>query len=224
MKTKYTIRTTFLLLMGLLLGANRVGMAQSSIALDVNQLFSSNVFKVGGVVDNGYKTLPTISYNLSFLQEMKNGLIVQGSVGMQTIGSSTFADGNVYTYNFQYAVGKIGVGYELNKFKLKPFVIVAPYYGYLLTGTSASTNASLPFTDLKQNNSILSNDWGFVFNPGVRFEASDYISIFANVSYVYGIENISNLSDRQTYNRGIGFGIGITATIISNKPAKWIQF
>ena len=220
------MKSIIVLMVALIFGIEGRMSAQSGILFEANQMFTTNVFidNSTGKVDNSYKTLPETSYSLNYLHEFQySGLLIQGGLGMQSFGSTTLTLGSTYEYNFQYATGKIGVGYEFPMFKLKPYVIISPYYSYLVAATFSSTNTSVPLEDLKQDKTILSSDWGFIFNPGLRFEASSFISISVSANYTYGIENISNLSDRQTYNRGFGFGIGITA-LITKKPAKWIQF
>jgi len=204
--------------------------AQSNVSFEATQIFANAKYVSNGKVDPNYQVIGTNGFTLAFDHVFVKGFVVGGAIGMQNMGTQ-YVDkgvnsiGNV-TYNFQYINFRGYVGYEFNKYRLMPFAYFSPYYAYLLKSSTFSTisiNSTGNIGDPKGENTVINSDYGFMVNLGVRIELSDYITVFGSGSYAIGLENISNLSDRQAYNRGLIFGLGVSATI-TKKPAQWIQF
>lgn len=195
------------------------GMAQSFVTLDGSQVFSSFKFTdSGGNVDNGYATIPSGGYSLGY-RIYKNGIFGRANVGMRKAGSSYSYNGNTITYNLQYCDIRLGIGYEYDKWRFKPYFALAPYYSFLLQGNQNLDGVNY---DIKKNGAFASNDFGLLVIPGVKMFVSDYFSLYTEFTYLMGLQDIES-SDQQTVkNKGYWFTLGIAATITKSKP-KWLQ-
>ena len=193
--------------------------AQSSITFDAGQIFSTFLFyNSNGNKDNNYKYNLSGAYNLGYQYDGQSGLLFRSNVGIKKMGSSLVHDGLNYNWILQYLSLNIGGGYILNKFRFKPYIVVSPFYSYLLTATQSMGNENY---DIKENNSIKKFDCGFQFTHGVKLTLSEYISIYSELNYILGLQNIETSPSQNLYNRGFSINIGIAATIIKkNKPTE----
>src|ERR1019366_1945925 len=126
--------------------------AQSSITFDAGQIFSTFLFyNSNGNKDNNYKYNLSGAYNIGYQYDGQSGLLFRSNVGIKKMGSSLVHDGLNYNWILQYLSLNIGGGYILNKFRFKPYIVVSPFYSYLLTAIQSVGKVNY---DIKENNSI----------------------------------------------------------------------
>lgn len=196
------------------------GRSQSLITLDGSQVFSNFKFiDSQGKRDNDYKNVLSGGYSLGY-RFIKKGFFVRVNLGMRKGGSSLAYNGSNIVWNLQYADVRLGIGYELNKWKLKPYLSVAPYYSILLKATQNMDGLN---TDIMQNKSIKTSDYGILAIPGLRFAASDYVSIYTEFTYLMGLQNNEAAASKQKlYNTGYSVSLGIALTITKTQP-QWLK-
>jgi hypothetical protein len=107
--------------------------AQSALSFDAGQVFSRFKFhnSDGDLVKN-FNYQIAGSYSLDYHYVSKEGLFVRGGFGMRKAGATMVYENIPLTWNFHYADVFFGFGYQLNKFRFKPYITFVPYYGYLL--------------------------------------------------------------------------------------------
>lgn len=185
--------------------------AQSSITFDAGEVFST--FKFTDDQGNKEKNLThTISgsFSLGYKYELTNGLFIRTSLGMRKAGASLVVDEININWNIQYADANLGLGYMLNKWRLKPYFSASPYFGYMLKGyqTIGSDNY-----DILKNNSIANTDFGFLISPGFKIALSNSVSFYTEYKYILGLQNLEK-SDQKSFNRGFSINLGVAVTII----------
>jgi opacity protein-like surface antigen len=120
-------------------------------------------------------------------------------------------DGLNLNWNIQYAEANIGVGYILNKWRIKPYFSTSPYFGYIL---KANQSIGSDNYDIKKNNSLKTTDFGLTFSPGLKIALSNSISFYADYKYILGLQNLEK-SGQKSFNRGFSINLGVCVTIIN---------
>lgn len=193
--------------------------SQSFITIDGSQAFSNFKFTdSNGNTDANYSSIATGGYSIGY-RAFKKGVFGRANVGMRRAGSSYEYDGKSITYNLQYCDIRLGVGYQYDAWRFKPYVSLSPYYSFLL---KASQNLDGVNYDMKANDRLKNSDYGVLIVPGLSFFASDYISIYSEFSYLIGLQNIETTSNQTLKNKGFFISLGIAATLTKSKP-KWLQ-
>ena len=173
--------------------------SQSNVTFDAGQMFST--FKFIDAQGNQEKNLTnniTGCFSLGYQYEQNNGLFVRANVGMRKAGASMVFDETNVNWNMQYADVSLGLGYILNKWRLKPYFSASPYFGYLL---KADQTIGPDKYDIKQKKLIKTSDFGVFLSPGVKIAVSNLISIYAEYKYILGLQNLET-SDQKSFNRG----------------------
>jgi hypothetical protein len=206
-------------LISLLLNSERI-LAQSAVSLEMSQVFSTFKFvDSNGNTDKDYSPNIGNAFNLGYLHTLKSGLMFGGNIGLRKAGASKEVDGVNLIWNYQYAEAKLGIGYVLNIWRIKPYLLISPYYSDLLKATETIGGNSY---DLKKDNAVSSSDFGLIASAGVRAKLSDFISMYSSYNQIYGMKNIEITPTQKTYNRGFSISLGIAFTITKSAP-KWIQ-
>lgn len=204
----------------LLLVANQQTIAQSNVYVDVAQVFSK--FKFSSATNNeapgsGYSTITNTSFGFGYQYANQNGLLLLGGLNIRKAGSALIVNKVNYSWNLQYIDIKAGVGYQYNKYRIKPYVVVAPSYSYLL---NANQNVGLNYFDIKSTQSIKTSDFSVFFTGGLNIDLSRYFSIFVDYNYILGLNNIETGEGQFLYNRAFALRGGLLFNIsaVAEKP------
>ncbi len=186
-------------------------MAQSSITIDASQVFSTFKFLDSqGNQDKNYSGIYSGAYSLGYRYTGEKGFMFRGSAGMRKAGSTLVYDAMNYTWNLQYLDVKLGIGWAFGKGRTKPYLSASPYYAFLLKATQVINNENFNVLNSK---SISSSDYGVFITPGVQFKASDAITIYGELNYMLGLQNLEKDSGEKSYNRAYSATLGVAFTI-----------
>ena len=185
--------------------------AQSNLTFDAGQVFSTFKYTdAQGEQEKGFSNNISGCFSLGYRYEHFNGLFIRANLGMRKAGASIIFDETPVNWNIQYADANLGLGYMINKWRLKPYFSVAPYFGYML---KANQTIGPDTYDIMQNKSINTTDYGLLFSPGFKIALSNIISFYAEYKYILGLQNLEK-SDQKSYNRGFSINLGISVAII----------
>lgn len=185
--------------------------AQSNVTFDAGQIFST--FKFIDNQGNQEKDLTsniTGCFSLGYHYLLNNGLFIRTNIGMRKAGASKMYNEMNVVWNIQYADANLGLGYMLNKWRVKPYFSASPYFAYMLR---ANQTIGPDNYDIKKNESIKTTDFGLSLSPGVKIALSNYIAFYAEYKYILGLQNLEK-SDQKSYNRGFSINLGISVTIV----------
>ena len=107
----------------------------------------------------------------------------------------------------------------LNKWRLKPYIMLTPYYSFL---TKAYQTVNTQNYDMVKNKTIKNSDYGVNGSFGIKVTLSDLFSIYAEGSYLYGLQNNEVNTKQKLYNRAYFITLGATIKISKLSP-KWLQ-
>ncbi|MGB3946633.1 MAG: hypothetical protein WBM13_01495 [Bacteroidia bacterium] len=194
--------------------------AQSHAYVDVAQVFSK--FKFSSTTNNeapgsGYSTITTTSFGFGYQYANKNGVLLGGGLNIRKAGSALVVNKINYAWNLQYADVKFTIGYQYNKYRIRPHVIVSPYFSYLL---NASQSVGLNYYDLKASKSLKSSDFGLFFTPGINVDLSRYFSIYIDYNYIFGLNNIETGEGQFLYNRAFALSGGLLFNLSAIKTKE----
>jgi hypothetical protein len=185
--------------------------AQSAVTFDGSSVFSTFKFKdSNGNTDRDYSPNIGSAYNLGYLYSAPNGLLIGMNIGLREAGASKDVSGTTILWNFQYAEAKLGLGYMLNTWKLKPYVMISPYYASLLKASQAFNEQVF---DIKNDKDVINYDYGLMATGGVNMRVSDLVAFYISYNQIYGIKNIEVASGEELYNRGFSISLGISFII-----------
>lgn len=214
---KIKIKITALLLLFLFAFNSR---SQSFITIDGAQTFSNFKFvDSGGEKDKNFTTVLSGAYSLGYRLSKKSGALLRFNAGIRKGGAGLNYNNSDITWNLQYCDLRFGGGYELNKWRVKPYLSAAAYYSFLLKATQNMDGLNF---NLKTSNDLKNTDFGILIIPGVKAFVSDYISLYSEFTYLIGLQNIETDEQQKLYNKSFMITLGIAATFTKSKP-KWIQ-
>lgn len=185
--------------------------AQSTVAFDAGQMFSTYKYTDSlGEIKDFTKNI-TGCYSLSYHYINPNGLFIRTGFGMRKGGASYEYDGVKIDWNTQYADASLGLGYMLNRGKVKPYLIPSFYFAYLLKGEETLGQNTY---DIKNNKSMSDTDYGLYITPGIKVTLSNFISFYAEYKTLLGLKNLEVSTNQKSYNRGFSINLGIAIAII----------
>lgn len=185
--------------------------AQQAATFDGSSVFSTLKFvNSNGAVDRNYTANIGSAYNLGYMNAMPCGLLAGLNIGLREAGASREVYGTTTTWSFQYAEARLEIGYIFNKWKLKPFVLLSPYYASLLKASQAFNEQVF---NIKSDKAVANYDYGLIATGGINVRLSDLIALYASYNQIYGIKNIETTAGQQLYNRGFSVSLGIALTI-----------
>lgn len=171
--------------------------SQSGITIEASQMITNFAFtNSDAVLENSYFILnqeseyrPVYSgaYQVGYSYMLDMGLFFNASIGMRKSGATMVYDNTNYLWNLQYAQGKLGLGYGYTMGIFMPYLSTSGYYGFLLKANQSINNENF---DILNSGSIAKNDFGLYISPGLRINASDFVSVFMELSYMMGMQNI----------------------------------
>lgn len=199
----------------------KTAVAQSYLNLDAAQVFSTFKFSTANsdpsVYQPVYAQISSAAFGLSYEHDYSSGLLVIGGVNLRKAGASLVYKRTNYEWNLQYADLKGGVGYQINKWHLKPYVTALPFVSYLM---NAKQSIGLKYYDIKASRSLQSYDYGVFFGVGFKAALSPYISMFAEYNYILGLKNIETTMGQYLYNRGFAVKLGLGFSITKFKKMQ----
>ncbi|MGK7389675.1 MAG: hypothetical protein ACNS60_04965 [Candidatus Cyclobacteriaceae bacterium M2_1C_046] len=208
--TKFYIKLkAFMLIIGLLLAGNTL-MAQSSLTIDASQAYTSFDFTDSqgneqDIYDGNFSGFYSIGY------QYEDGFIIRGNIGMRNAGATTVIDETNYSWDFQYADVKLGLGYMFGEGRFRPYLVISPYYAFLLKATQTINNEDF---DIKDLNVVENNDYGIFASPGVQLTLSDFISAYTQFNYMRGLQNLEGEdSAQESHNIGYSLSLGLSFSI-----------
>ncbi len=185
--------------------------AQPAATFDGSTVFSTFKFvNSDGAVDRNYTANIGSAYNLGYINSMPCGLLAGLNIGLREAGASKEVYGTTTIWNFQYAEARLEIGYIYNRWKLKPFVLISPYYSSLLKASQAFNEQVF---NIKSDDAVANYDYGLIATGGINVRLSDLISLYTSYNQIYGIKNIETTTGQQLYNRGFSVSLGIALTI-----------
>lgn len=153
-----------------------------------------------------YSDISSTGFGLGYESFYKSGLFVGGGLGSRKAGASMVYKKVDYLWNLQYIDFKATVGYQYDKWRIKPFVHLQPFFAYLL---SAKQSIGLNYYDIKTDKNIKSYDFGAFASMGARVALTPYLSIYSNYTYNLSVKNIETTQGQYLYNRGFSFKLGL---------------
>jgi len=195
--------------------------AQSSITIDASQQITNFVFVDGaGIQDNTYmvfgegntyKPVYTGAYSFGYSYMLDFGLFFRANIGMRNAGATMVYDAVNYSWDFQYFQMKLGTGYSLNLGLFNPYIGLSGYYGGMLKANQRINNEDF---DIIDSESINKHDIGLSIPLGVRLDASEFVSVYTEISYLMGLKNIETAGNGQeASNVAYQITLGLSFTI-----------
>lgn len=192
-------------------------LAQSYLNLDIAQNFSTFKFSSNPIESNenpdlipNYSQISTTAFGIGYRYLHSSGAFIGGGIGFRKAGAALVYKRVNYLWNLQYCDLKAGIGYQYDKWQIKPFVSLLPYYAYLL---NAKQSIGLNYYDIKSDKAIKNSDLGIFFNLGANVTLSQYLAIYAEYTYNLGLKNIEPTPEQYLYNRGFGIKLGLSISI-----------
>lgn len=200
-----------LLLLGFISYVTTVN-AQSSLTIEASQLYASFKFTdtEGANLNSEYSGVFTGAYGLGYRFIADNGIMFNVGLGMRKAGATLDYDAMNYTWDLQYANGRLGFGYMLKKDKISPYLSVSGYYAYMLRGFQTINNENF---NLKKSKLLNETDYGIFITPGVQFKLSDAVSSFVEFNYLMGLNNLEKDENQKATNFAYGVTLGLSFSI-----------
>jgi len=197
------------------------GFSQPSITIEASQQVTNFVFTDNAGMqdntylmfgsDNPYKAMYSGAYNVGGMYNLDMGVFIRGGLGMRKSGATMMYDETNYQWDLQYFNIKLGGGYAYSMGMINPYVGVSGYYAMLFKAKQSINNEDF---DIIQSESIEKSDFGILISPGVRIDASDFVSVYTEVGYLMGLKNIETSDDDQkAKNIAYQFTLGLAFTI-----------
>src|SRR4030042_4752475 len=199
--------TVIWILLGLI-GSVTIVNAQSSLTVGASPLYASFKFtdSQGTSLNSEYSGIFTGAYGAGYRFVADFGLMVNVGAGMRKAGATMVYDEMNYTWDLQYAEGRLGIGYMLVRDMVSPYLSVSGYYGYLLRGFQTINNEDF---NIRESESINASDYGIVVNPGLQITVSDAISTFFEFNYLMGLKNLEKDESQKSKNFAYGLTLGL---------------
>ncbi len=186
--------------------------AQSIITFDAGQVFSTYKFLDNqGVEEKNFTNNIGGCFNLGYQHASPNGLFIRSNLGMRKAGASLIIDETTVNWNVQYADVNAGLGYIINKWRVKPYISASPYFAYMLKGQEMIGPDNY---DIIKTKSMQLTDFGVFVSPGLKVSLSNSIAFYAEYKYILGLQNLENSGGQKSYNRGFSLNLGISVSII----------
>jgi hypothetical protein len=194
---------------------------QPTLTFDAGQVFST--FKFIDSQGNQPKELThnrSFGFSLGYRYPLPNGLFIRTNIGLRKAGASMIYEGLNINWNIQYADANIGLGYMYNKWRLKPYFSVSPYFGYMLKANQLIGAFNY---DIKEIKSMKTTDFGLFFSPGLKIVLSKSIAFYVEYKYILGLKNLETATDKKSTNRGWAINLGVAITVESLKTIKFVK-
>jgi hypothetical protein len=185
--------------------------AQSALNIDAGEVFSTFKYSDSNGSEKNFTSNITSCFSLGYQYTANSGLFIKANVGLRKAGASFVYNKTNIDWNLQYTTVDLGVGYILNKWRLKPYISASPYFAYMLKGEETLGQYSY---DIKQNKSMSGTDFGVYISPGVKIALSNFVSFYAEYKQILGLQNLETTTGQASYNRGFSVNLGIAITFL----------
>jgi len=187
--------------------------AQSNLTAEASQLYASFKFtdSQGTDLNTEYSGIFTGAYGFGYRFIADNGIMLNAGIGMRKAGATLEYDAMNYTWNLQYANGRLGLGYMLKKDVISPYLNVSGYYAYMLRGFQTINNENF---NIKNSESLNITDYGIFITPGVQFTLSDEVSSFVEFNYLMGLQNLEKDEGQEATNFAYGLTVGLSFSFV----------
>lgn len=190
---------------------SETAIAQSSITIDASQNMTNFKFtNSSGERDMNYSPSYSGSYTLGYRYTTEFGLFGGVRLGMRGAGASIVIDDANYSWDLQYFNANLDLGFQYELGKVSPFLVVSPYYGYLLRATQTLNHQDF---NIINSGDIKQSDYGLFISPGVSFAANDFISVYTQFNYMLGLQNIETNESQTANNALMGLTLGLSFNI-----------
>lgn len=216
MKKIFLQNKKMIVLMTFLLMASMAQAQISGISIDASQQYANFSYMdsegVGGKSFLGSEEYTGIfagGYSLGYRLNTLDNIIIRASLGMRRAGASLVFEDIVNTWSFQYADFRAAGGYEYELGKLGVYMTAGPYAAFLLRASQTRNDVDY---NLKENGEVNTWDFGIVASPGVKYNVSDFINVYAEADYLFGLNNIeanADASGQESYNVGLAITLGV---------------
>ncbi len=207
----------FILLFSAVSDAN----AQSSITVEASQSITNFIFVNSEgtqeasyfILDseNEYKPVYSGAYHFGYMYTLEMGMFFSVDIGMRKAGATMVYDAANYQWDLRYIQGRIGMGYVFDLGMVNPYLSVTGYYSNLLQANQRINNEDF---DIMNNGSIETSDYGVYVSPGARIDASEFMSVYLEISYLMGLQNIeAGNTGQEAFNVANPFTLGLSFTI-----------
>lgn len=201
-------KSLLLLLLVCMIASTALVSAQSSVTVEVSQLYTSFRFNdsQSNNLNTEYKGIFTGGYGVGYRYVTNFGLIVKPGFGIHKSGADLIYDDMNYSWRLQYADAKLGIGYIYALDRISPYFVASGYFSYLLNGTQVLNNEHFNIIESE----LLDNlDYGIVLTPGVEIGLTKNIASFLEFNYLMGLNNLepddSQTSTNFAYSLTVGF-------------------
>lgn len=199
--------------------------AQSFLNLDVAQNFSTFKFSYNPILNDNiqpypnpeYSQISTTAFGAGYSYLHTSGVFASGGLSFRKAGASLVYKKINYLWNLQYFDVKAGLGYQYDKWRIKPLASIIPYYAYLM---NAKQSIGLNYYDVKADKALKEYDLGLLLNLGANIALSQYIAIYAEYGYNLGLKNIEPGEAQYLYNRGFAIKLGLSISITNLKNVQ----
>jgi len=183
--------------------------AQSSLTVEASPLYASFKFtdSDGNKLNSEYSGIFTGAYGVGYRLVTAGGFMVNVGAGMRKAGATMVYDEMNYTWDLQYASGKLGVGYMLVKDNVSPYLSVSGYYGYLVRGFQTINNEDF---NIVKSESVNTSDYGILVSPGIQLSVSENLATFIEFNYLMGFANLEKDESQKSTNYAYGLTLGLS--------------
>ncbi len=185
--------------------------AQSTVTFDAGQVFSTYKYTDSQGEEKSFSRNITGCFSIGYQYVTNSGLFIRVNAGMRKGGASIVYNEVKVSWQVQYADAGLGVGYIYNKWRLKPYLSVSPYYASML---KAEQTIGQDNYDIKKNKSMASSDFGLYISPGFKISLTNSVACFFEYREIIGLQNLETSSNQKSYNRGSSVNIGVSVAII----------
>ena len=182
--------------------------AQSSLIMEASPLYASFKFadSEGNKLNSEYSGIFTGAYGLGYRLVTDGGFMLNVGAGMRKAGATMVYDEMNYTWDLQYASGKLGAGYMLVNDNVSPYLTVGGYYGYLVRGFQTINNEDF---NIKKSESVNTSDYGILISPGIQLTVSEKFATFIEFNYLMGFANLEKDESQKSTNYAYGLTLGL---------------
>ncbi|MEX1003548.1 MAG: outer membrane beta-barrel protein [Crocinitomicaceae bacterium] len=184
---------------------------ESSISIEASQNITNFKFvNSEGIQDKNYNVDYSGGYALGYRYKLDFGLFFGAKLGMRQAGATYVYDNTNYQWRLNYAEARLQLGYSYSFGKLAAHINVQPYFAYLLKANQRLNNEDFDIIDTGEMKRI---DYGLFASPGVSFQANDYINIYLDLNYMFGLANLETNEAQTSNNLLYGATLGAAFTI-----------
>ena len=161
------------------------------------------------------------SFGVNYSKVFNSGIFIRPEMGYQNLGAVSLLNDQKIDWSLQYLDLNFGCGYMMHLGPILPYVGIAPYISYLYNGKETFGTTVY---DLLGADGFNQTDYGFNVFAGIKFQVSEYFSLFAEGRNTTGLVQLEKNSvsgqNEKTYNRAVSIHFGISFNIINRNKVR----